>query len=321
VGALVPLLLSAAFAAVAAPAALRAFATAGWTRENFRGRALPFPAGAIAMTCALLALGVLAALDQIAGTHLLTRENALDLFGALDRFSEGNLAAPSLVDPGDAYSGSLSIWTDLAWPALPGPVLLLGVGVALLGLLDDLLGTTPCGLRDHVATTLRGAPSTGAVKALGITALALYVLSGQGLTTGRYLLAVAVVVLATHVFNLLDVRPGRAAKAWVLLAAGLLIGTTDLEPLRGIGLLAGALLVLGAFDLRERAMLGDTGAGVLGALAGLWLVAALHTTGEAVALAILLAITLAGEFFSLSAAIDMVPPLRALDSLGRRSDA
>jgi hypothetical protein len=125
----------------------------------------------------------------------------------------------------------------------------------------------------------------------------------------------------THVFNLLDLRPGRAAKAWVLLASGLLIGTSDLEPLRGIGLLAGPLLVVGAFDLRERTMLGDTGVGVLGALAGLWLVAALHTTGQAIALAILLAITLAGEFFSLSAAIDRVPPLRALDSLGRRSDA
>jgi hypothetical protein len=33
-----------------------ALATAGWTRANYRGRLLPFPAGAIAIATALLAL-------------------------------------------------------------------------------------------------------------------------------------------------------------------------------------------------------------------------------------------------------------------------
>jgi UDP-GlcNAc:undecaprenyl-phosphate/decaprenyl-phosphate GlcNAc-1-phosphate transferase len=68
-------------------------------------------------------------------------------------------------------------------------------------------------------------------------------------------------------------------------------------------------------------MLGDTGSNLLGAVAGLWLVLALDTAGQAVAAALMAALTIFGEFRSLTAAIDRVPPLRALDSLGRRSDA
>jgi hypothetical protein len=68
-------------------------------------------------------------------------------------------------------------------------------------------------------------------------------------------------------------------------------------------------------------MLGDTGSNLVGAMAGLWLVLALDTAGQAVAVAVMAALTIFGEFRSISSAIDRVPPLRALDSLGRRSDA
>jgi UDP-N-acetylmuramyl pentapeptide phosphotransferase/UDP-N-acetylglucosamine-1-phosphate transferase len=198
---------------------------------------------------------------------------------------------------------------------------LLGFGVAFLGLLDDLLAGDPRGWRGHGAAVLRGGFSTGALKAVGTLALALAALATAELTAGEYLLAVLVVVLATNLGNLLDLRPGRSVKAFALLGAGLLIGTATLEPLRGIGLFAGPLLVAGAYDLRERAMLGDTGSNLLGAMAGLWLVLALDTAGQAVAAAVLAALTIFGEFRSLTAAIDRIPPLRALDSLGRRSDA
>ncbi len=75
----------------------------------------------------------------------------------------------------------------------------------------------------------------------------------------------------------------------------------------------------GFYDLRERAMLGDTGANLLGALAGLWLVLTLSGTGQLVALAVLLAVTLYGELRSISALVDRTPVLRELDSWGRPS--
>jgi UDP-N-acetylmuramyl pentapeptide phosphotransferase/UDP-N-acetylglucosamine-1-phosphate transferase len=172
-------------------------------------------------------------------------------------------------------------------------------------------------MRGHARAVLRGGFSTGILKALGTVALALAVLGGGDREPPEYALAVAVLVLATNAFNLLDLRPGRAAKAFVLLGLALLAGTRELEPLRAIGVFAGPLLVLGVFDLRERAMLGDTGSNLLGALAGLWIVTALDATGQLAALAALAALTAYGELKSISRAIEAVAPLRALDRLGR----
>jgi hypothetical protein len=128
-----------------------------------------------------------------------------------------------------------------------------------------------------------------------------------------------VLVLATNALNLLDLRPGRAIKVFVLIGAGLTIGVRELRPLWTLGLFVGPALVAGAYDLREEAMLGDTGANLLGALAGLWLVIALGQTGQLVALALLLAATVYGELRSISELVSRVPLLRGLDSWGRPS--
>jgi UDP-N-acetylmuramyl pentapeptide phosphotransferase/UDP-N-acetylglucosamine-1-phosphate transferase len=191
------------------------------------------------------------------------------------------------------------------------------LGVAFLGLVDDTLGGEPRGWRGHGRAVLRMQLSTGALKAAGSLGLALYVLGYAGLSTGRWLLASAVLVLATNVFNLLDLRPGRATKVFVALGAGLTVGGASLRPLWALGLFAGPALVAGVYDLRERAMLGDTGANLLGALAGLWLVLTLSTLGQAIALATLLAITVYGELRSITKLVERMPLLRELDSWGR----
>ena len=155
--ALAPLLVSAALAVLIAPRALRALPR----RPNWRGLALPFPAGVIALAAGGAAAAILAATGR----------------------------------PPDAA------------------VLALGAGVALLGLLDDLLDAPPRGWRGHAAALRRGELSTGALKAAGTAALALA-------ATGGDLLGTAAIVLSAHVFNVLDLRPGRSVKAFVLLARG-----------------------------------------------------------------------------------------------------
>jgi UDP-GlcNAc:undecaprenyl-phosphate/decaprenyl-phosphate GlcNAc-1-phosphate transferase len=273
-----PLLIAAAVALALAPWLLREMRERGHVRENFRGRMLPCPFGLLISVAALIALIALAPLQQLAATRTLYPETFLVL----------------------------------------GYVL----GVAFLGLLDDTFGQTlagaPRGLRAHGRAALGGRLSTGTLKAAGTTGLALYTLSTRSLPTGRWLLESAVLVLATHVFNLLDLRPGRAIKALVLLGLGLTIAAGT-RALYSLGLFAGPALIAGVYDLRERALLGDTGASVLGALAGLWLVLCLSTLGQAITLAALLAISLYGEFRSLSTAIERLPLLRHLDSLGRPS--
>jgi hypothetical protein len=247
-------------------------------RENYRGAPLAFPLGAMLATAALVTLAPLAFLNDRADLDLL--------------------------QPG------LRQWL---------PYLL---GIAFLGSLDDALGrgesiSTPRGWRGHWSALRAGSLSTGAIKAIGALALAAYVVSGRGLESWRYLADIILLVLTTNLFNLLDLRPGRAEKALALLAVGLCLGAWTFEPLELLGIFAGPVLVGAWLTLGERAMLGDTGSNLIGAIAGVWLLTVLGGDGRLVALAVVLALTVYGEIRSISATIDSVPPLRWLDSLGR----
>ena len=73
------------------------------------------------------------------------------------------------------------------------------------------------------------------------------------------------------------------------------------------------------YDVRERAMVGDTGSTPLGAMACASPAQALDVTGTAVAVAIVVTIALYAEVLSLSALIERMPPLRVLDWLGRKN--
>jgi UDP-GlcNAc:undecaprenyl-phosphate/decaprenyl-phosphate GlcNAc-1-phosphate transferase len=197
------------------------------------------------------------------------------------------------------------------------PAVIFGVGV--LGLADDVLSGASRGWRGHAAAVRGGDFSTGALKAAGTLGLAL--LFAYSLTRGddglRFALIALVVVLATNLFNLLDLRPGRSVKAFLLLGAALCLGEWSVELLERLGLYVAPILVAGAYDLRERAMLGDAGSNVIGAVAGVWLVLALGTTGLAVAAAVLVTITAYGEYRSINALVERTPGFRHLDSIGR----
>lgn len=206
--------------------------------------------------------------------------------------------------------------TQILYPQLQ-MICVYTLGVGLLGLIDDSFSGEARGWRGHGSSVLQGRFSTGMLKAAGSLGLALYVTSFMRAGTGDWLLAAAVLVLATNLLNLIDLRPGRACKAFVLIGAGLTIGSQSLTELWALGLFAAPALVAGLYDLRERAMLGDTGANLLGALAGLWMVLTLSSVGQLIALGLLVAVTIYGEFRSISEFIERTPGLRELDSWGR----
>jgi hypothetical protein len=260
------------------PAGARGLRDAGLVRGNYRGALLAFPLGAILVTAALVTLAPLAFLDDRADLDLLDPE--------------------------------LRRWL---------PYLL---GIAFLGFLDDALGrgevaATPRGWRGHWTALRAGSLSTGAIKAIGALALAAYVVSGRGFEDWRYIADVALLVLTTNLFNLLDLRPGRAEKGLVLLGVGLCLGSWTLEPLGLLGIFVGPVLVGAWLTLGEKAMLGDTGSNLIGAIAGVWLLTFLGEEARLIALAVVLGLTIYGELRSISKTIDSVPPLRWLDSLGR----
>jgi UDP-GlcNAc:undecaprenyl-phosphate GlcNAc-1-phosphate transferase len=272
------LLFGGVVAALVVPAGREALLAAGLTRTNYRGRELPFPIGAAVVGAALVALAVLAPLDALADEGLLEPE--------------------------------LGRWITYV------------IGVAFLGLLDDMVGRGAApdsarGWRGHAEAVLSGRLSTGAIKALGALALAAFVLARRGEEGGQYLADIALLLLATNLINLFDTGPGRAEKAFALLAIGLSLGAWTAVPAELLAPFIGPVAIGATFTLRERAMLGDTGSNVLGALAGIWLLTSLGDEARLIALVLVAAVTLYGEFRSLGALVERLPPLRALDSLGR----
>ncbi|MEJ7798339.1 MAG: hypothetical protein WKF42_07540 [Solirubrobacteraceae bacterium] len=205
------------------------------------------------------------------------------------------------------------------FPADLSLVIAFAPGVALLGLVDDVLSGESRGWRGHARAALSGGFSSGLLKATGTLGLALLVASALPGSDSEFLLASAVLVLATNAFNLLDLRPGRSVKALVVLGVVLTASTQLIDPLWALGIFIGPVLVAGFFDLREKAMLGDTGSNVIGALAGVWLVLTLTPSEQVIALVVLVLINLFGEFRSISKLIEKLPGLRHLDSLGRPS--
>jgi len=164
--------------------------------------------------------------------------------------------------------------------------------VTAIGLADDLWSGPERGFAAH----LRAARTTGVLKLVGIP---LYGLARTRSPSGALLVG-----LCANVLNQLDTRPGRALKAYVVAAAVL-----D-APL-------GLAVLLGSYDLREMAMLGDAGSNGLGALLGLKSVGRVTGRGRWAAIGALAGLTLLGERRSLGALIERTPILRELDAWGR----
>ena len=209
-------------------------------------------------------------------------------------------------------------WVELDDGALRTAVAA-ATGFGLLGLLDDLAGdATSKGFSGHLRALGRRRLTTGAVKLFGGGAVAVLVASaGSDERPGRLLADAALIALAANLANLLDRAPGRVAKVALLAAAPIAVVAGADDRLVGPAVIVGATLALLAPDLRERLMLGDTGANVLGATLGLAVVLTTAASTRTIVLVVLLALNLVSERVSFSRVIDRTPPLRALDRLGR----
>ena len=166
--------------------------------------------------------------------------------------------------------------------------------IAATGLADDLWSGPERGVRAH----LRARRTTGVLKLVVIPAL--------GLLATRKVSGALLVALAANLWNQLDTKPGRALKAYLVVAA----------PLRAPLVPAAVLLPC---DLREMTMLGDAGSNVLGALLGLSSVGWLTGRGRWIAIGALASLNILGEARSLGELIERTPLLRELDALGRQS--
>lgn len=219
-----------------------------------------------------------------------------------------------------------------------------------LGFVDDVYGTADArGFKGHLKALAQGRLTTGGLKLAGISIVSVFVAyqmlvvfetyMGEGIisfwpTLGHAILAGAAIALTANFLNLTDLRPGRASKVYlVLIAVGLLlcIGSPVLDLncapadrhwltvlVDACTLLIPVIVVIGP-DLREKAMLGDTGANPLGAIAGLFIVSRFGTNWWPLVIyvVIMLVLNLASEKISFSRVIAGNRVLSALDNLGR----
>ncbi len=209
-------------------------------------------------------------------------------------------------------------WVELDDGALRTAVAA-ATGFGLLGLLDDLAGdATSKGFSGHLRALGRRRLTTGAVKLFGGGAVAVLVASaGSDERPGRLLADAALIALAANLANLFDRAPGRVAKVALLASIPVAIAAGADQRLVGPAVVVGATVAFLGPDLRERLMLGDTGANVLGATLGLAVVLTTAATTRTIVLVVLLVLNLVSERVSFSRVIDRTPPLRALDRLGR----
>lgn len=194
----------------------------------------------------------------------------------------------------------------------PGAVATVGAG--LLGLYDDLTGTTHArGLHGHLSALRSGVVTSGQVKLVGLAATG--TLAGVTARRPPTSLPVDTILVAgtANLVNLLDLRPGRALKA-SLAVATLLAATGDAS---GVGAACvGVALALLPADLGERHMLGDCGANALGAALG-WGLATAPPGRRRVAATVVVMLNLASEKVSFSRVIDEHRLLAAIDGWGR----
>lgn len=176
------------------------------------------------------------------------------------------------------------------------------------------------GFKGHLRALKEGRVTSGMVKLVGITsaaAVAGALTTQKGVSWPRKVAqsATNTVLIAgsAGVFNLLDLRPGRALKAALALASVAALASPRSRLNAGVA--TGAALANLPLDLTEGTMLGDTGANSLGALVGVALasgprVLAVPAAATAVALVAL------SEKISFTEFIAQHPLLDSLDKLG-----
>lgn len=224
-----------------------------------------------------------------------------------------NLVAGPIV----ALTASLAAASGLP-PRLRRPALLLGVMCGAVGLYDDIVGARPeqhrdKGFRGHLRALRSGRFSSGAVKVVGVVGASLAAAGPVSRGPVDRIISAGVMAGTANLVNLLDLRPGRAAKASALAAILTLGGPAGGASAAVLGTSVGVLPA----DLGEKVMLGDAAANALGALLGFRMVAGARPAVRMAILGVLVVLTAASEKVSFTRVIEATPGLREFDRWGR----
>jgi len=197
-------------------------------------------------------------------------------------------------------------------------ILFLAWSIALIGFIDDLCGDKDIkGFGGHLHSFLHGNLTTGGLKVITIGAVAFGVASARPAGIIEILIDTLIIAFFANALNMLDLRPGRAIKSFLTIGAMLLaVAGLSQSVLFLAGPVAASIAYL-PYDLKEKAMLGDTGSNVLGAILGLGFAWVFPLELKAGIVFFLLSLHWFLEKKSLTKVIERNKLLRFLDSIGR----
>ncbi|TWI55935.1 hypothetical protein [Halalkalibacter nanhaiisediminis] len=192
------------------------------------------------------------------------------------------------------------------------------IGIWLLGFIDDRFGKPyPKGLRGHIRyVTETRKITTGLLKAIGTIGFALlYLWTKQPNSFLLNLLSFFLLTGLPHTMNLFDTRPLRVWKASLVMTIVIFIGS-PLPSFYFVVTIIAVYYILFVLEGHRKAMLGDNGATVIGAMLAIVFI---HHTDLFVQIGVFFSILffiLLAEKWSISTLIESWSMLRVIDQIG-----
>ncbi|HZK57482.1 MAG TPA: glycosyltransferase [Clostridia bacterium] len=198
-------------------------------------------------------------------------------------------------------------------------IFLMGVmTVMVVGLIDDLTGNRDTlGFRGHIKSLLKGRLTTGGLKAVVGGFVSLLIGSFFSYHMIEILINALIIALFTNLINLLDLRPGRAIKGFLLISVlFIFVGLVGETRTILMSFIAYAIAYLPQ-DIKAKSMMGDVGSNALGVVLGIAAVTSYGITVKSIMLGLLILVHIIAEKYSLTEIIRRNSVLSFFDELGR----
>lgn len=193
------------------------------------------------------------------------------------------------------------------------------LSASFAGYIDDAASSPSKGISGHMRSLFKGDLTSGSIKALvGIPISLIISLSGN-YTIMHTILNFLLICLMQNFINLMDLRPGRAIKAYMILSiiSSIFIASNTVYMGINSGILLSLIFYL-KYEINEVCMMGDAGSNALGIYLGIACASSNSAAFKLIMVLFLVSAHVYAEFASISSLIDKVAVLKMLDIMGRR---
>ena len=198
-------------------------------------------------------------------------------------------------------------------------IFILGLtSISFLGVLDDLLGNRETsGLKGHIGKLLKLELTTGGLKAIMGMVIGIFVTMPFENNFIPLLLKASIIALFTNCINLLDLRPGRAIKGYLIYSFVVVLLFFRQQSIYLLVMITIIVICYFPLDIKAKAMMGDAGSNALGFTLGFFTVLYANFIMNLLVFLFLIIIHIIAEKSSITKIIEGNRILRFLDQLGR----